>query len=68
MSTPRPVDEASVHGLELAVVSRAHVGDLDGQVGVRPAGPGGLMLALNRGSETLCRVGLQEVSGAVVIL
>jgi Glycosyl hydrolase family 65 central catalytic domain len=45
------IEEASVHGLELAVVSGTHVGNVDGQLAARPAGPGGLILALNRGSE-----------------
>jgi len=47
----RLVEEASSHGLELAVVSGTHVGNVDGQLAARPAGPGGLILALNRGSE-----------------
>jgi Glycosyl hydrolase family 65 central catalytic domain len=47
----RLVEEASAHGLELAVVSGTHVGNIDGQLAARPAGPGGLVLALNRGSE-----------------
>ena len=38
-------------GLELAVVSGTHVGNVDGQLAARPRGPGGLVLALNRGSE-----------------
>jgi trehalose/maltose hydrolase-like predicted phosphorylase len=50
----RLVEQASVRGLELAVVSGTHVGNIDGQLGARPAGPGGLTLALNRGSETFC--------------
>jgi len=45
------VEQACAHGLELAVVSGTHVGNVDGQLAARPAGPGGLMLALNRGSE-----------------
>jgi trehalose/maltose hydrolase-like predicted phosphorylase len=47
----RLVEEASTLGLELAVVSSTDIGDVDGQLGARPAGPGGLVLALNRGSE-----------------
>ena len=47
----RLVEEACAAGLELAVVSGTHVGNVDGQLAARPAGPGGLVLALNRGSE-----------------
>ena len=45
------VEQACAQGLELAVVSGTHVGNVDGQLAARPAGPGGLILALNRGSE-----------------
>ncbi len=45
------VEEASMLGLELAVVSATEVGDVDAQLAARPAGPGGLVLAVNRGSE-----------------
>jgi trehalose/maltose hydrolase-like predicted phosphorylase len=45
------VEAACAAGLELAVVTGTHVGNVDGQLAARPAGPGGLMLALNRGSE-----------------
>jgi len=45
------VEDACAAGLELAVVSRTDVGSVDGQLAARPAGPGGLVLALNRGSE-----------------
>jgi trehalose/maltose hydrolase-like predicted phosphorylase len=45
------VERACAHGLELAVVSGTHVGNVDGQLAARPAGPGGLLMALNRGSE-----------------
>jgi trehalose/maltose hydrolase-like predicted phosphorylase len=44
-------EEASVHGLELAVVTGARVGTVDGWLAARPGGPGGLILALNRGAE-----------------
>ena len=47
----RLVEEACAAGLELAVVSGTDVGNVDGQLAARPAGPGGLLLALNRGSE-----------------
>jgi trehalose/maltose hydrolase-like predicted phosphorylase len=45
------LEEASRAGLELAVVSGTNVQDIDEQLGARPPGPGGLVLALNRGSE-----------------
>jgi hypothetical protein len=47
----RLVEDACAAGLELAVVSGTHVGNVDDQLTARPAGPGGLVLALNRGSE-----------------
>jgi len=47
----RLVEEACAAGIELAVVSGTHVGNVDSQLAARPAGPGGLVLALNRGSE-----------------
>jgi trehalose/maltose hydrolase-like predicted phosphorylase len=47
----RLVEQACAAGIELAVVSGTHVGNVDGQLAARPAGPGGLVLALNRGSE-----------------
>ena len=50
------VEKACAHGLELAIVSGTDVRNLDGQLGARPAGPGGLVLAVNRGSEVF-RVG-----------
>ncbi len=47
----RLVEEACAAGLELAVVSDTHVGNVDGQLAARPPGPGRLLLALNHGSE-----------------
>ena len=47
----RTVEAACAHGLELAVVSDTHVGSVDGRLAARPAGPGGLIMALNHGSE-----------------
>ena len=38
-------------GVDVAIVSGTHVGNVDGQLRARPAGPGRLLLALNRGSE-----------------
>ena len=45
------VEEACAHGLELAIVSGTDVEEIDGKLAARPAGPGGFVLALNRGSE-----------------
>ncbi len=50
------VETACAAGLELAVVSGTHVGNVDGQLSARPSGPGALTLLLNRGSEVY-RVG-----------
>jgi trehalose/maltose hydrolase-like predicted phosphorylase len=44
-------------GLDLAVVSGTHVGNIDRQLAARPHGPGELYLLLNRGSEVF-RVGV----------
>ncbi len=38
-------------GMQLAIVTGTHIGNVDGQLGARPSGPGGLLLCLNRGSE-----------------
>ncbi len=51
------VEAACSLGLEVAVVSGTHVGNIDGQLAARPNGPGELHLLLNRGSEVF-RVGL----------
>jgi trehalose/maltose hydrolase-like predicted phosphorylase len=45
------VERLSMLGVHTAIVSGTHVGNVDGQLGARPAGPGELLLALNRGSE-----------------
>ena len=45
------VQAACVLGLDVAVVSGTHVGNIDGQLRARPRGPGELHLLLNRGSE-----------------
>lgn len=45
------VEEACALGMHIAVVSGTHVGNIDGQLGARPDGPGSLHLLLNRGSE-----------------
>jgi trehalose/maltose hydrolase-like predicted phosphorylase len=51
------VMEASLRGLDLAVVSGTHIGNIDKQLGARPRGPGQLHLLLNRGSEVFCADG-----------
>jgi trehalose/maltose hydrolase-like predicted phosphorylase len=45
------VEELCALGLHLGVVTGTHVGNVDGQLGARPAGPGRLYLCMNRGSE-----------------
>ena len=45
------VEELSTLGLDLVVITGTHVGNVDGQLGARPAGPGRLYLCVNRGSE-----------------
>jgi trehalose/maltose hydrolase-like predicted phosphorylase len=45
------VEAGCALGLHVAVVSGTHVGNVDGQLGARPHGPGELHLLLNRGSE-----------------
>ena len=45
------VEELSAQGLHLAVVTGTHVGNVDGQLGARPSGPGRVFLSVNRGSE-----------------
>ena len=61
----RVVEEAALAGLELAVVSSVPVEDVDGQLATRPAGPGGLALAVDRGSKAhlVDRDGPQPVDG-----
>ena len=38
-------------GVDLAVITGTHVGNVDGQLSARPSGPGRLYLCMNRGSE-----------------
>lgn len=45
------LERLSELGVHAVVVSGTHVGNVDGQLRARPAGPGELLLALNRGSE-----------------
>ena len=45
------IERLSAIGVHVFVVSGTHVGNVDGQLGARPAGPGRLFLCLNRGSE-----------------
>ncbi len=54
------VQDACALGLDVAVVSGTHVGNIDGQLRARPRGPGELHLLLNRGSEAF-RAGTEGV-------
>jgi trehalose/maltose hydrolase-like predicted phosphorylase len=45
------VEALSQAGVDIAVVSGTHLGNIDGQLRARPVGPGRLYLCLNRGSE-----------------
>src|ERR671935_812408 len=45
------VEELCSRGLDLVVITGTHVGNVDGQLGARPAGPGNLYFCVNRGSE-----------------
>jgi trehalose/maltose hydrolase-like predicted phosphorylase len=45
------VEQACALGLELGIVTGTHLGNVDGQLGARPGGPGGLTICVNRGSE-----------------
>ena len=45
------VEALCAAGVHVFVVSGTHVGNVDGQLAARPAGPGRLHLCLNRGSE-----------------
>jgi len=47
----RLVEALCAAGVDVLVVSGTHVGNVDGQLRARPAGPGELHLLLNRGSE-----------------
>ncbi len=45
------VEELCALGLDMVIVTGTHVGNVDGQLGARPAGPGQLYFCVNRGSE-----------------
>src|SRR6266540_1241239 len=45
------VEQLCTAGMDLAVVTGTHIGNVDGQLRARPTGPGRLYLCLNRGSE-----------------
>jgi trehalose/maltose hydrolase-like predicted phosphorylase/hydroxymethylpyrimidine pyrophosphatase-like HAD family hydrolase len=45
------VEALCAAGMDLAVVTGTHIGNVDGQLSARPTGPGSLYLCLNRGSE-----------------
>lgn len=38
-------------GFDLAVITGTHIGNVDGQLGLRPHGPGRIIVGCNRGSE-----------------
>jgi trehalose/maltose hydrolase-like predicted phosphorylase len=45
------VEALCAEGLDLCVITGTHVGNVDGQLEARPAGPGRLYFCVNRGSE-----------------
>jgi trehalose/maltose hydrolase-like predicted phosphorylase len=45
------VEALCKQGFDLVVITGTHVGNVDGQLGARPAGPGRLYFCVNRGSE-----------------
>jgi trehalose/maltose hydrolase-like predicted phosphorylase len=45
------IEELCARGLDLIVITGTHVGNVDGQLRARPAGPGRLYFCVNRGSE-----------------
>jgi trehalose/maltose hydrolase-like predicted phosphorylase len=45
------VERSCALGVDVAVITGTHIGNVDPQLGARPAGPGRLFLCLNRGSE-----------------
>jgi trehalose/maltose hydrolase-like predicted phosphorylase len=45
------VERLCALGADVAVITGTHLGNVDPQLGARPAGPGRLFLCLNRGSE-----------------
>jgi trehalose/maltose hydrolase-like predicted phosphorylase len=45
------VEDLCAAGMDLAVITGTHVGNVDGQLQARPKGPGHLYLCMNRGSE-----------------
>jgi beta-phosphoglucomutase-like phosphatase (HAD superfamily) len=44
------IEQLCAAGMHVVIVSGTHVGNVDGQLRARPAGPGCLFLCLNRGS------------------
>jgi len=47
----RRIEALCAAGVDVAIVSGTHIGNVDGQLNARPAGPGRLWLCLNSGSE-----------------
>ena len=64
------IEEACAHGLDLAIVSGVVIDELDAQLGARPAGPGGLILATSRGCEVyfVDRDGLRPALGSRAVI
>lgn len=50
-SVRRRVRALSAAGVDVAVISESGVAHVDGQLRLRPPGPGRLLLCVNRGSE-----------------
>ena len=48
------IEELCGLGLDVAVITGTHIGNVDGQLSARPNGPGRLYLCMNRGSEVFC--------------
>jgi trehalose/maltose hydrolase-like predicted phosphorylase len=59
----RLVEALCASGFDIGIVSGTHVGNVDGQLGARPSGPGALYLCLNRGSEVF----VVEPTGPVLL-
>jgi trehalose/maltose hydrolase-like predicted phosphorylase len=47
----RLIEDLCAAGMEVFVVTGTHIGNVDGQLGARPHGPGRLHFCFNRGSE-----------------
>ena len=45
------IEQGCLAGIDFAIVAGTHIGNVDGQLKARPAGPGELVMLLNRGAE-----------------